>query len=64
MKKDFNNKLFVGITGRAADSLIRKIRECNQFGITEATLFLEFIGEAQKRKVYKELLISKIKKIP
>ncbi|MGD0577153.1 MAG: hypothetical protein ABSA74_03710 [Candidatus Staskawiczbacteria bacterium] len=60
MKKN----ILVSITGKTADECIEKINEVNNFKIKEVGLFLEFLDKEQRKKVYTELLKSKIKKIP
>lgn len=57
-------KLLIGLTGRTDREWQSKLKEINQFKITEIALFLEFYRKRQREKIYQALLKSKIKKIP
>jgi hypothetical protein len=59
-----SNKLLIGLTGRNAREVIKKIHNAEKFGITRAALFLEFLSKKQREKVYKILKKTKIKDLP
>jgi len=56
--------ILVSITGKTAGECLKKIKEIETFKIKEVGLFLEFLEEDNRKKVYKALQNSKIKKIP
>lgn len=64
LKKDFSERLFVGITGNKEIHWKSKLREVKKFDISVVSLFLERFEEAQRKKIYKALLKSEILKIP
>lgn len=59
-----SKKILIGLTGRNEKEIIEKINQADKLGITTAALFLEFLPKKQRKKVYSELLKSKIKKLP
>lgn len=60
----WEKRIIVGLTGRNAKQVITKMRDAQKLGITEAGLFLEVLHPSARRKVYDELLKTKIKSFP
>jgi len=63
-KKNFSERILVGITGFRDRDWKSKLEEINEFKLTKVSLFLERFKEKQRRKIYPALLDSKIKHIP
>jgi len=63
-KVDFMETILVSITGKDEIACIEKINEVNNLDVKKVGLFLEFLDKEQKKKVYAELLKSKIEEIP
>lgn len=63
-KKDFNKRLFLGITSRNGKGWQEKIKEINKYKIKEAAVFIEEISKSRCKDLFKELLDSSLKKIP
>ena len=61
--KNLSKRLIVGLTGKSSAQIISKVKECNELGIKEASLFLEIISIKERKKVYAALKKSRIKKI-
>ncbi len=61
---NFENRIFFGITGSKEKNWQSKLNDLNKLKIQEATLFLERFGQGQRKKIYRALLDTNIKKIP
>lgn len=59
-----DKKLLVGITGHNANELQEKLEELERHNISEAALFLEFLSDDQRNKIYQLLPKYKIKHFP
>lgn len=57
-------RISVSITGKKEKDWRDKLDEINDLKIKEVSLFLELYDKAQREKIYKALLDSKIKNIP
>lgn len=64
MIKNFEKMILVGITGFQENDWKSKISQINKLKIKEASLFLERFDQAQRKKIYRALLDSSLKKIP
>lgn len=64
MKKGFKEKILLGITGRNAGEVIRKINDAENLKIKKASLFLEMLNAKERKKVYKRLEKTTIKEFP
>lgn len=64
VSKKFEDRIILGATGRTAAQVIKKLKDAEKNNIKKIALFLELINESDKKKVYKFLESSKIKKIP
>jgi len=62
--KSSKSQILLGITGTKEKDWQQKLNDINRLRIREAALFLERFNEAQRRKIYRALLDSTIKKIP
>ncbi len=63
-KKDFSDRILVGITGSKERDWKNKLHDINKRKISKVALFLECFNKPERKKIYKSLLSSKIKKIP
>ncbi|NIO44758.1 MAG: hypothetical protein GTN36_04355 [Candidatus Aenigmarchaeota archaeon] len=63
-QKDFSKRILVGITGHKDSHWKNKLKEINKLEISKIALFLERFSSPQRKRIYKALLTSKIKKIP
>jgi len=63
-KINFSKRILVSITGKEEKDWREKLEEINTFKIEEIALFLELYEKNQREKIYKNLLTSKIKRIP
>ena len=63
-KNSFEKKLLLSITGETEREWQNKLKEINRRKIPRVALFLEFFNKKQREKIYKALLLSRIKKIP
>ncbi len=61
---NFENRILLGITGISEKDWKDKLKDINKLGITEAALFLERFNQTQRKKIYRALLDTTIKKIP
>ena len=61
---NFEKRILLGITGTKSKDWQHKLNDLNKFKIQEAALFLERFNEAQRKRIYRALLDSSIKKIP
>ena len=59
-----SKRILVSMTGHNAFQLISKLKEIKKYKIKKFALFLSRLKEPQRKKVYKALLSSNIKKIP
>jgi hypothetical protein len=59
-----SKRLLIGLTGRNAKEVIKKIKDANKLGITRAALFLEMVKDNERDSVYSALEKSKIKTLP
>ena len=64
MVENFKNRIFLGITGKKEKDWKSKLNDLNKLGVTEAALFLERFDGTQRKKIYRALLNSKLRKIP
>ena len=64
VRSNQKHEILLGITGRTLREMKKKIIECENLGITRVSLFLEFLSEKKKKRVYELLIDSKIKEIP
>lgn len=65
MKRDFSERILLGLTGWTAKSIITKIKDVDKRGITTVALFMEIIKDRNDReRVYSVLKKSKIQNIP
>ncbi len=65
MSRDFNNRIFVSITGSNDEDWQNKLQEIEQYKIKKIALFLEiFSKKSQRQKICQALLNSCVKKIP
>lgn len=64
MKKDFSERILVGLTGRTNADWGNKLNEINKQGITRISLFLERFRKPQRQKIYEALLESVVEEIP
>jgi len=62
--KDFSKRILFGITGHKDNHWKNKLKEIDKLRISTVALFLERLNESQRKRIYKALLTSKIKKIP
>lgn len=60
---DFQQKIFVGITGKNGDWQ-QKIKDINRLKITAVAVFIERFEKEQRKKLYQTLLRSCIKEVP
>jgi len=58
------DKILLGITGTKDRDWQSKLKDLNRLKIKEVALFLERFNETQRKKIYRALLNSSIKKIP
>ncbi len=63
-QKDISNRILVGITGNKDICWQVKLKEIEKYRISNVALFLEYFAETQRKRIYKALLNSSIKKIP
>ncbi len=63
-KINFEKRLLVGITGRWETDWQNKLEEIKKLKIKECSLFLERFDDFQRKKIYKSLLDSCVKKLP
>lgn len=61
---NFEKKILLGITGVGEKDWRSKLDDLNKFGAAEAALFLERFDQVQRKKIYRALLDTTIKKIP
>jgi len=64
MSTNFENRIFFGITGEKDKDWQQKLNDLNKLRIKEAALFLETFDQSQRKKIYRALLDTGIKKIP
>lgn len=64
IKKDFSKNIFLSLTGNTEQDWEAKINEINFFKIETVALFLEKYRKSQRKKIYKALEESCVKKIP
>lgn len=62
--RNFEDKILLGITGTKDSDWQNKLKGLNKLKIREAALFLERLNETQRKRIYRALLESTIKKIP
>ena len=62
--KNLSKKIYLGITGRKEKDWRDKLLEIERLGIQEVALFLECYKTTQRKKIYKALEESCVKKIP
>jgi hypothetical protein len=62
--KNLNKRILVSITGRTQKEWESKLKEIENHKIRTIALFLEIYPLSQRRKIYKALLNSHVKKIP
>lgn len=63
-KGDVSKSILVGLTNSKKSSWKSKLKEIEKFKISKLALFLEDFIKPQRKKIYKALLASKVKKIP
>ncbi len=64
VKKNFSEKIFLGLTGETEDDWKAKINEINSLNLDTIALFLEHYRKPARKKIYKALEKSSIKNIP
>lgn len=64
MFRNFEKRILLGITGVKDKDWRGKLADLNRLKISEAALFLERFDWSERRKIYKALLKSTIKRIP
>lgn len=64
MNKNFEKRIFLGITGKTDKDWQKKLKDLTRLGISEAALFLERFDWPKRKRIYRALLKSKIKRIP
>jgi len=62
--KSFSKKIFVGITGYKDSHWKNKLKEIDEFGLKEVSLFFERFDKRQRKEICKALLETNIKSIP
>jgi len=62
--KSFENRILLGITGAKEKDWQDKLKDLKKLRIKEAALFLERFDQGQRKKIYRALLDSTLKKIP
>lgn len=63
-QKNISTMILVGITGNKNICWQAKLKEIEKYKISNAALFLENFTETQRKRIYKALLNSDIKKVP
>jgi len=64
MIKNFEKRIIPGITGFREKDWKEKLSQINKLKIKEAALFLERFDQTQRKKIYRALLDSSLKRIP
>lgn len=60
---NFEKRIFFGITGEKEKDWQDKLKDLDKFKIKEAALFLERFDQIQRKKIYRALLDSSLKRI-
>jgi hypothetical protein len=63
-KTDFSQKIYLSITGATNADWQNKLREIEEFKITEVAVFLSMFDKKERNHLYKFLLKSSIKRVP
>lgn len=63
-KKDFSKNIFLSLTGETTGDWKTKMKEINSLGLETIALFLEMYKKSERKKIYKALEKSCVKKIP
>ncbi len=64
MRGNFEKRILLGITGAKDKDWQEKLNDLNKLQIQEAALFLEKFSQSQRKKIYRALLDSSLKRIP
>lgn len=63
-KIDFEKRILLGLTGEKEKHWREKLKDINKLKMKEAALFIERFDQAQRKKIYRALLDSTLKRIP
>ncbi len=64
MENNFEKRILFGITGFRESDWTDKLKQIKKLGSKEASLFLERFNQSQRKKIYRALLDSGLKRIP